>query len=78
MYTLKAWLPETDHFVARLEDGTFGLLTSEGFEPQPTSFLASACSKHYYLLLKQPVQVNSPSEVSAVAAELMKSLGLSV
>ena len=74
MYTLKAWLPGTSYFVARLEDNTMGLITPEGYTPEPTWFLASACSKHGYLVLKNPVQVNAPSEVSTVAAELEKTL----
>lgn len=69
MYTLLAWLPGSENFVATDPSGAMGFLTPEGFHPQGPWLLESATEKYWYEPLRAPVQA-SAARAQQLAGEL--------
>lgn len=52
MYTVKAWLPGSEMFVAVNDEGKVGLLTVRGFRARGDWFLDSCVAKAGYMLVE--------------------------
>lgn len=69
MYTLLAWLPGSENFVATDPAGVMGFLTPSGFQPQGPWLLESATEKYWYEPLPSAVKASS-AQASQMAVEL--------
>lgn len=79
MYTVLAWLDDTDCFVATDENHETGLLDRTGFTVMGSWFLASALTKHGYERLPASlgtVKVGSgPGAVEELRERLLQQSG---
>jgi hypothetical protein len=72
MYTLIAWLPETENFIAKNEQGEIGYLSPRGWRLGTPNTLHAAVSKYWYEEIPTPIKVESVDELANASETLLK------